>query len=85
MTVLLHSQVFVHWEDPDYIGTPEGTQLTKPSALDPVVDIINERNLTVLYAVSAAPRARAKLPDASPPSALSAWLFLHQRQNTRWG
>jgi len=44
-------KVFVHWEDPEYIGTPEGTQLTKPSALDPVVDIINERSLTVLHAV----------------------------------
>ena len=45
-------KVFVHWEDPEYIGTAEGTHLTKSSALDPVVDIINERNLTVLHAVS---------------------------------
>ena len=56
----MNSQVFVHWEDPEYIGTPEGTQLTKPSALDPVVDIINERNLTVLHAVSFTARTYAR-------------------------
>ena len=84
----------MHWDDPEYVGTPEGTQLTRPSALDPVVDIINERNLTVLHAVRATTQRREALSiivGARPRGSRSCTLLplitphsLRHDSPTRW-